>query len=247
MERAEWLRKIRFQAESLYDHLAPAFWVTFGNYPNSTHLQYIHMLLDRLPPGSLILDAACGAGRYDGLLSQAGQRVLGIDQSASMLSRARQHFAQEQFPGLHYAKKGLQEMEYAAEFEAAMCVDAFEHIPPEDWPGILVRFQQALKPGGCFYFTVEEADPAEVSAAYQRALSQGLPVVPGELVDEVDESFSRVTGLDWQALQGNVADNAVYHYYPSREQVAEWLRGAGLVVQSEALGDGYRHFLVLNP
>jgi hypothetical protein len=44
-ERAEWLKKMRAQAEALYDHLAPAYWVKFGLYANAAHRQFIEMFL----------------------------------------------------------------------------------------------------------------------------------------------------------------------------------------------------------
>jgi SAM-dependent methyltransferase len=99
VERAEWLKKMRAQAEALYDHLAPAYWVTLGLYANAAHRQFIEKFLGRLGAQSAILDAACGAGRYDGMLLEAGHGVLGIDQSSSMLARAREVFPQERFPG----------------------------------------------------------------------------------------------------------------------------------------------------
>ena len=75
-------------------------------------LEFLEKLLARLEPGSAILVAACGAGRYDGLLLEAGHQVMGVDQSGRMLARAREHFPAEQFPGLYYAKIGLQEMDF---------------------------------------------------------------------------------------------------------------------------------------
>jgi hypothetical protein len=45
VERAEWLKKMRTHAEALYNHLAPAYWVTFGLYANTTHRQFIEMFL----------------------------------------------------------------------------------------------------------------------------------------------------------------------------------------------------------
>jgi len=36
----------------------------------------------------------------------------------------------------------------------------------------------------------------------------------------------------------------VYHYYPSLEQVREWIQQAGLVILEEGEGDGYHHFLM---
>lgn len=243
MERGDWLRRMRAQAEALYDGLAPAYWVTFGLYANATHRTFLEKLLARLEPGSAILDAACGAGRYDGLLLEAGHQVMGVDQSGRMLARAREHFPAEQFPGLYYAKIGLQEMDFGEEFDGAICIDAMEHVPPEDWPGILARFQRALRPDGVLYITVEVAEPEEVRAAYERARALGRPVVYGEVVDGVDEACALAAEQEWGAGAGEGANPAVYHYYPALEQVRAWLAEAGLVIDQEGIGDGYAHFL----
>ena len=246
MERAEWLKKMRAQAEALYDRLAPAYWVKFGLYANAAHRQFIEKFLGRLGSQSAILDAACGAGRYDGMLLEAGHSVLGIDQSGSMLARAREVFPQERFSGLRYAKMGLQEMNFQARFDGVICIDALEHVCPEDWPGILARFQKALRPGGVLYVTVEVAEWGEVSQAYERAKALGLPVVYGEVVDETDEidaAYAQAAALDWQAISGEQADLAVYHYYPPPEQVRAWLDQAGLAIEEEGTGDGYAHLL----
>lgn len=243
MERAEWLKKMRTQAEALYDHMAPAYWVKFGLYDNTTHLQFIEKFLSRLGPKSDILDAGCGAGRYDQMLLEAGHIVLGIDQSARMLTRAREVFPLERFPNLRYQKMGLQEMDFEAKFDGAICMDAMEHVPPEDWPGILVRFQEALKPGGVLYLTVEVPEGDEVSKAYEQAKALGLPVVYGEVVDEVDEAYTQIEGVDWQAVSGEQADVAVYHYYPPLEQVRTWFDQAGLKIEEDGTGNWYRHLL----
>ena len=244
MERAEWLKKMRLQSEAVYDHLAPAFWRTFGLYPNETHRQFIKKFLERLGPHSSILDAACGAGRYDGMLLKAGHSVLGIDQSASMLAEAREHFPEDQFPGLRYQKMGLQEIDFQEQFDGLTCIDALEHIPPEDWPGILARFRRALKSGGVLYVTVEAAEGEEnVAGAYERARAQGLPVVPGEIVDKADTASVEVLARDWHDLSGEQADGAVYHYLPALEQARLWFDGAGLTIEEEGSGKWYTHLL----
>jgi SAM-dependent methyltransferase len=251
MERAEWLKKIRTQAEALYDHLAPAYWVKFGLYPDPPHRQFMEKFLGRLGANSFILDAACGAGLYDGLLLEAGHRVLGIDQSGGGLARAREHFPQDRFPGLRYAKIGLQEMDFQAEYDGAICMDAMEHICPEDWPVILARFQKALKPGGMFYVTVDAAELGDYRVAYERAKGMGLPVVFGEVADELDELYAQamaLEALDPRALSGERLDLSVYHYHPSMQQVRAWLDQAGLAIEEELIeeegtGEGYAHLL----
>ncbi len=237
MERAEWLKQMRSRAEALYDQLSPQYWTTFGLYENETHRAYLQKFLERVAPGGAVLSAGCGAGRYDGFLLDAGHPVVGIDQSAGMLARAREHF-----PQTRYEKMGLQEIAFREAFDGVICMDAMEHISPEDYPGILRNFQEALKPGGMLYFTMERADSGELEEAYQRARAKGLPVVLGEVVDEVDAAYAQVKASD-QPVQGALADSAVYHFYPSLQQAHEWIDQAGLAIEEEGVGSGYHHFV----
>jgi hypothetical protein len=46
--------------------------VDFGFYDNQTHLVYLQKFLERVTPGGVVLSAACGAGRFDGYLLDAG-------------------------------------------------------------------------------------------------------------------------------------------------------------------------------
>ncbi len=238
MERAEWLKQMREMVEALYDHISPEYWVNFGFYPNETHREYLRKFLDRLAPHSTLLSAACGAGRYDGMLLEAGHRVFGIDQSAGMLKRAR-----ERFPEARYEKIGLQEMSFHEAFDGAICMDAMENVCPEDWTGIMKAFQEALKPGGVLYFTVELPDPEEVEGSYERAKAMGLPVVFGELADKVEAAYERVKALMSPGVPRDLAGMAVYHYYPSMEQVRAWVVQAGLAIEEEGTGNGYEHFV----
>jgi 2-polyprenyl-3-methyl-5-hydroxy-6-metoxy-1,4-benzoquinol methylase len=237
MERADWLKQMRIKAEALYDQLSPQYWVTFGLYENETHRACLQKFLERVAPGGAVLSAGCGAGRYDGLLLDAGHPVVGIDQSAGMLARAR-----ERFPQASYEKMGLQEMAFREAFDGVICIDAMEHVSPEDYPHILHKFQEALKPGGVLYFTMDRADPGELEEAYERARAKGLPVILGEVVDEVDAAYAQVKASD-QPVPRALADVAVYHFYPSLDQAREWIDQAGLAIEEEGAGSGYHHFV----
>jgi SAM-dependent methyltransferase len=218
MERAEWLKQMRDKAEALYDHLSPEYWAKFGLYANETHREYLQKFLGRVAPRSTLLSAACGAGRYDGMLLEAGHSVVGIDQSAGMLARAR-----GRFPEVRYEKLGLQEMDFWEVFDGVICVDAMEHVCPEDWPGILRGFREALKPGGVLYFTMPSADL---------------------WADEVEEAYEQVKALEPSVVSNELADVAAYHYCPSLEQVRAWIGQAGLTIEEEGRGSGYEHFVV---
>jgi 2-polyprenyl-3-methyl-5-hydroxy-6-metoxy-1,4-benzoquinol methylase len=236
-ERTEWLHQMRKEAEALYDHISPQYWVTFGLYENETHREYLQKFLDRIPPHSTLLSAACGAGRYDGILLEAGHSVVGIDQSAGMLARAQERFLQ-----VRYEKIGLQEMDFHEVFEGAICMDAMEHICPEDYPGILRGFQEALKPGGVLYFTADRAEEFDfdLEVYYERAKALGLPVVFGEVTDEAAYEWA----MEQPEVSGDQADPAVYHYYPPLEKVREWIDQAGLAIEEEGAGSGLHHFVV---
>ncbi len=217
MDRNTWLKKQRRQTEMDYDTIwAPQYGEKYGLYANTTHLQFIQKLLQLLPHPAIILDAACGAGRYFPPLLESGHTIVGADQSQGMLDRAKTHF-----PQVRLEKVGLQEMSFEAEFEGAICMDAMENICPEDWPVVLSNFYRAGKSKGFLYFTVEVADEPHVRKAYLQAKKAGLPVIMGEMPDEI-----------------------CYHYYPSMQLVRSWLKQAELEIIEEAEGDGYHHFLV---
>ena len=217
MNRIDWLRERRLEAEERYSTWwGPLYGEQLGLYPNGSHVQFLQKFIEHLPQNSTVLDAACGAGRYIPYL--VGERfvIVGIDQAQGMLERAK-----EKFPEVQFVRLGLQEMSYQEVFEGAICMDAMEHISPEDWPLVLANFQRALKKEGYLYFTVEIQDEAEVKAAFEEAQKLGLPVVYGEWVND-----------------------EVYHYYPSLEQVREWVQQAGFVILEESEGDGYHHLLM---
>ncbi|MEW5871616.1 MAG: class I SAM-dependent methyltransferase [Chloroflexota bacterium] len=222
MDRITWLREMRLACEEQYDTVwAPLYGEEkAGLYSNTTHQDFIHEFLRRLPPGSLILDAACGAGRYLPFLLEKGHTILGIDQSQGMLARAK-----AKFPAVRFEKVGLQEMAYREVFDGAICMDAMENVCPEDWPVALGNFHRALKPHGCLYFTaetIENADEGEVRQAFERSRQAGLPVVYGEWPDE-----------------------GVYHYHPTNQQVREWVERAGFEILREDNGEiWYYHILV---
>jgi len=240
MERAEWLKQMRDKAEKLYDHISPLYWEKYGMWVSETHVRYLLKFLGRLPPRSALLSAGCGAGLYDGMLLEAGHSVVGIDLSDGMLARAR-----ERFPSIRYEKKGLQEMDFQNEFDGAICIDALEHVFPEDWPVIVRGFREALKPGGVLYFTLEVSATDWLEEAYEQATSRGLPVVFGEVAAEVDEAFEKAMAMEYGDIPDELADKTVYHYYPSVEQVRKWLDQEKFAVEAEDTGIiWYEHFLV---
>jgi ubiquinone/menaquinone biosynthesis C-methylase UbiE len=219
LDRGAWLRECRRIAEERFDTLFAPTYDRDEAPASPTHRRCVAAVVDRCPPDGRILDAACGTGRYFGMILQAGRQVVGVDQSGGMLTEAR-----AKHPEVTVDKIGLQELTFVAEFDAAICVDAMENVFPEDWPTVLANLRRAVREGGHLYLTVERIDQQKLTAAYDDATAAGLPVLPGET--------SRGGG---------------YHYYPALEQVAAWVCGAGLRVVEEATseGDGYSYLHLL--
>lgn len=219
MDRITWLKEMRQDCKVKYDGYARLYWEKYGLYSNETHLEFLQEFLSLLTPDSMILDAACGAGRYLQYLLEKKHSVLAIDQSQGMLARAK-----EKFPGVPFEKVGLQEIIFREVFDGAICLDAMENVPPEEWALVLGNFHRALKPAGCLYFTIETievSDENELKDAFKRAQAAGLPVIYGENPDE-----------------------GVYHFHPTNQQVRDWCQQAGFEILKEAKGElWYYHIL----
>ena len=217
MDRSAWIKEKRRRAEERMDTLfAPAYDERWGNYSNDSHRAMLGRFLALCPPAGTILDAACGTGKYWPIILESGRAVRGIDQSQQMLLKAS-----AKFPDVPVEKLGMQELRFAETFDGIICMDAMEFIFPEDWPLVLENFFRALKPNGHLYFTVELIDEAELRAAMDAARAKGLPIVDGELAHEDG-----------------------YHFYPSIEQVRAWIEAANFVILEEAVGDDYHHLLM---
>jgi ubiquinone/menaquinone biosynthesis C-methylase UbiE len=218
VDRTAWLRERRQTAEERHDAIhAFTYDEQYGEI-GPTHRRFVADLLERCPPGGTVLDAACGTGKYFAMVIDAGRRVVGTDQSTGMLGRAR-----ARFPAVPLERVGLQELAFDAEFDAVMCIDAMENIPPEDWPRVVGNLRRALGPGGQLYLTVELVEDEELDRELAEATARGLPVVRGE-----------------ESRDG-------YHYYPSREQVGYWMEEGMLAVVAEdySPGDGYGYLHLL--
>ena len=221
MDRSSWLAERRAAVEAGYTVDGPTY--DDGYDPRTpTHVGFVEALVERTAPGGWVLDAACGTAPYAGIVLDAGRRYRGIDQSSGMLGRAREKWPDERFEQI-----GLQELAIEGECDAAMCIDAMEHVPPEEWPLVLANLFRALRPGGSLYLTVEEIDRADVDDRSADARADGLPVLEGEVI---------------------VRSTGGYHFYPDRERVERWLTDAGFAIldqADEALdGYGYHHLLV---
>jgi SAM-dependent methyltransferase len=221
IDRRDWLAERRRAVEDDYDRDASTYDAGYDPV-TAMHVRFVERVIASVAPAGLILDAPCGTGPYFGRILAAGRQVVGADQSRGMLA-----VAHGKYPDVRLEQVGLQELPFVDEFDAIVCIDAIEHVPPEDWPTVLGNLRRAVRAEGLVYLTIEAIDDAEHDVALAEAMRAGLPAVRGEHVGP---------------------DTGGYHFYPDRRQVEIWLDQAGLEVTDEADealdGYGYRHLLL---
>lgn len=220
MDRARWLTERRATVEREYTSEGATY---DDGYDPATpvHRDFVARLIGSVPPGGSVLDVACGTAPYAGMVLDAGLSYVGTDQSSGMLARAR-----VKWPDARFEQVGMQELAFEASFDALICTDAMEHVPPEDWPKVVSGFRRAVRTTGHVYLTVEEVDRGEIDVAFAKAKARGVPSVLGEVVE---------------------GDTAGYHFYPDRGRVEHWLSGAGfeIVGSADERLDGYAYHHLL--
>lgn len=213
-ERASFLAQQREISRRRYDDLHSLHYDELWGEVEPLHREFVRRLVRRLPRGAHVLDAACGTGKYWPLLIAAGVGIVGVDQSAGMLARAR-----HKHPEVTTRLLALQDLsstdEFSGRFHAILCIDAMEFVGPEDWPLVLAGFVYLLPDDGLVYLTVEQPE------------LDGEPESPG----------------DPRQVPGESLEGGGYHYYPSVEQVWAWLAEAGFSVLDQGESEWYWHFL----
>ena len=218
--RAAWILNLRRLNETEEDALAPVFDERWGEIQD-THRAFVERFLSMLPSDGRVLDAACGTGKYFAMVLDSGRSLLGVDHAGAYLA-----VAGTKFPQVPTEKHDLHDLPYREEFDGVMCIDAMEMVPPEDWPIVLQRFRQSLRPSGWLYLTVELHPEDEIRAMTDEARHRGFPVVDGEIL--------------WK--------ESGYHFYPPMERVRRWLGEAGLTIEDDTQGPwdhGYAYHHVL--
>jgi SAM-dependent methyltransferase len=107
-----------------------------------------------IKPGGTLLDLGCGPGLYASRLAAKGVKVTGIDISERSLNYAIAQ-ARKDGLGIAYRRLNFLDLDYAAEFDAAMQVYGEMGVFSDDKRDAIFRkVHTALKPGGVFIFDV---------------------------------------------------------------------------------------------
>lgn len=112
-------------------------------------------LMEKLPPGALILDIGSGRGLFGKLLADSGFRVIGIDFEGNIVKKANAEIKNWGLEGkLKFMEADALDIPFAdASFDGACDFGLMETLYKADWPAYANEINRILKPGG-FYLNV---------------------------------------------------------------------------------------------
>lgn len=114
----------------------------------------LRQLLSRLTPGSLVLDAGCGAGLPIAHLLSRAHQVVGVDFSTRQLALAASNVPTAALVCMDLTRLGFA----AGVFDAVVSYYAIIHIPREQHAGILTDCYRLLRPGGIAFLCLGAVD-----------------------------------------------------------------------------------------
>lgn len=110
---------------------------------------YVSLALSLLPRASRVLDAGCGDGRVTAALVEAGHAASGVELVEHQLHYARCLVPEASF---HHAdlRRPLDEQTPLEPegFDACLCLEVYEHVPPDEAGRVLDTLRRALASGG---------------------------------------------------------------------------------------------------
>ena len=110
---------------------------------NMAQTQY--RFLDKLKPGSHILDFGCGSGRDTKSFLDAGFTVDAIDGSSELCRIA------SQYTGISVKQMLFQELDFADVYDGIWACSSILHLPRPELRDVMCRMRAALKSDGIIY------------------------------------------------------------------------------------------------
>lgn len=144
-----------------YDHVAHEY-ARLEQNTEWPRILWLKKVLNRLEPGSAVLDLGCGSGDPADVEIAKEHKVTGVDISRRQINLARQKVPSGRF--LH-ADAGSVRFPPAS-FDAVVSFYTIEHIPREEHQTILKCIHEWLKPGGFLLISLEAGDYDDVTGEW---------------------------------------------------------------------------------
>jgi SAM-dependent methyltransferase len=145
-----------------------------------------------LSAGARVLDAGCGFGRVSLSLARLGARVLGVDQSATLLAEAERRRENVSAEQLRYVRHDLREPLADSSFDVALSLfSSLGYGDESDDAAILTTLARALRPGGKVAVDTMHRDVLAARLAREAVPAHRLP--DGTLLIE-EARFDPVAG-----------------------------------------------------
>lgn len=153
-------------------------------------MDFIIAQLGDLPELKSIIDIGCGDGRLTRELraSFPEARLAGVDYSARSIALAT---GLNHGSDISFGAADLINGDMSADFDAAVLVEVYEHIPPADGPRFLEGVARLIRPGGTLHLTVPHVN-VPVSAHHFRHFNSEI------LTAELAEQFDIVSVLPFE-------------------------------------------------
>jgi ubiquinone/menaquinone biosynthesis C-methylase UbiE len=121
-------------------------------------MRWLRKLLNRLEPGSSVLDLGCGSGKPADVEISKEHQVTGVDISQTQINLARQNI-----PTGHFLHGDAGSAEFPpSSFDAVVSFYTLEHIPREEHKTVLRHIYKWLRVGGLLLISMEAGDYDDV-------------------------------------------------------------------------------------
>jgi SAM-dependent methyltransferase len=183
-----------------------------------------------LLPGCRVLDAPCGWGRLSRPLAELGAAVVGVDQSAEMVTEAEARRGDLPLVRLRYLQHDLREPLPEGGFDVAANVfTSFGYGTEEDDLAIFRTLRAAVRPGGR---VVVETNHRDLMCAYVARGSKHAMRLPDGTLFLDDSEFDAIAGVvtltwHWAGPRGSGSKQAKWRCH-TPTQIVSLLERAGL-------------------
>ena len=117
-------------------------------------MRWLSKILDRLEPGSSVLDLGCGLGDPADVEIAKEHQVTGVDISRAQITLARQNV-----PAGRYLHGDAGSVAFRPDsFDAVVSFYTLEHLPRREHGALLRRIHEWLRAGGLLLISMEAAD-----------------------------------------------------------------------------------------